>query len=92
MLENVLSNQIIISKKAYNNGGIEKIIETYIEDEYLVESFLLCLVSVASFYPIINLLNKQAQAKVGRRYFDQIMIYSIMATTFAHFLSEQKTF
>ena len=58
----------------------------------MIESFLLCLVSVASFYPIINFLNKQAKAKIGRRYFDQIMIYAIMAATFAHFLSEQKTF
>mmetsp|Transcript_14725 Transcript_14725/g.25055 ORF Transcript_14725/g.25055 Transcript_14725/m.25055 type:complete len:120 (-) Transcript_14725:786-1145(-) len=92
-LQGVLSNQLIITRKQFNKRHIEQVIHTYIEDEYLIDSAVLMLVSVLSFYPIIYLFNKQpAGSKMGRRYFDQMMIFAIMAFTFAHFLSEQKCF
>ena len=86
-----LSNQVFISKKSYYNGGLEKIIQTYMDDEYLIHSVFLCAISVFSFYPIIYFLNKQEKSKIGRRLFDQMMIFAIMIMTFAHFLSEQKS-
>lgn len=53
-----LSNQIIIEKKSYQHGGLEKVIETYMDDEYLLHSILLCILSVFSFFPAIYFLNK----------------------------------
>ena len=54
----VLSNQLIIEKKSYANGGYETIVQTYIDDEFLIHSIALCAISVASFYPVIYFLNK----------------------------------
>jgi hypothetical protein len=68
--------------------NVETLIQSYIDDEYLIHSMILCLISVMSFFPIIQFLNKQKNSKLGRRLFDQMMIYSIMLITFAHFLSE----
>ena len=87
----VLANTITITKKSYVNGGIEKIIQTYIDDEYLIHSVILCGISVFSFYPIIYLMKKQEGTRMSKRYFDQMMIYAIMAITFCHFLAEQKS-
>lgn len=49
---------MIIEKKSFQNGGLEKVIETYIDDEYMVHSMILCLISVLSFYPSIYFLNR----------------------------------
>ena len=78
------------TSKSYSNNGIETIIQTYIDDEYLIHSIFLCAISVFSFYPTIYLLNQQTNSRTGRRYFDQMMFYAIMIMTFAHFLAEQK--
>jgi len=67
-------------------------IQTYMDDEYLIHSAFLCAVSICSFYPVIYFLNKQGSSKMGRRLFDQLMMVAIMLMTFAHFLSEQKSF
>ena len=83
MAEGVLSNQMQMSK-----NGVEALLQGYIDDEYLVHSVFLCAISVLSFYPIIYLLNKQGNSKIGKRMFDQMMIYAIMGITFAHFMSE----
>lgn len=56
--QGVLSNQIIIEKKSYQHGGLEKVIETYIDDEYLLQCLFLCALSVFSFFPAIYFLNK----------------------------------
>ena len=48
------------------------------------------MISFMSLYPVICFLNKQKGFKIGRRMFDQIMIYSIMILIVAHFVSEQK--
>jgi hypothetical protein len=58
----------------------------------MIESFFLMFISIASFYPILYFLNKQVDAKLGRRMFDQILIMALMILTFAHFISEQKVF
>lgn len=51
------------------------------------------MISVTSFYPILYLLNKQSNSsKLGTRMFDQMMVYAIMALTFAHFMCELQTF
>ena len=33
--------------------NVESIIQTYIDDEFLIHSMVLCLISVMSFFPII---------------------------------------
>lgn len=66
-------------------------INTYIDDEFLAHSIILCAVSVASFYPVIYFLNKQANFKMGRRMFDQMMIYAIIIISVCHFMAEQKS-
>ena len=68
--QGALSNQIIIEKKSYQHGGLEKVIETYIDDEYLLQSVLLCALSVFSFIPAIYFLNKQRNLRLGPRMFD----------------------
>ena len=83
-----LTNKVIIQKKSYSNGGLERVIETYIEDEYLVHSMFLCAISVLSFWPSIFFLNKQRNLKIGPRMFDQMMLYALMAITVAHFMCE----
>lgn len=67
--------------------------ETYVDDEFILYSFVLTLISMLSFYPIIYLLRKQATAnsKLGVRSFDQTLIYGIMAMILAHFFSEQNS-
>ena len=87
-----LSNQVIIEKKSFQNGGLEKVIETYIDDEYLLHSMVLCFLSVLSFWPSIYFLNKQRNLKLGPRMFDQMMLYALMLITFAHFMCEKKSF
>jgi len=67
---------------------METIVQTYIDDEYLIHSAGLCLLSMFSFYPVIYFLNKQNKTKMGKRMFDQMMIYAIMVITFCHFLAE----
>ena len=54
-----LSNQMIISKKSFVKGTAEVFIETYIDDEFLIHSALLCLLSVLSFWPVIYFLKRQ---------------------------------
>lgn len=90
-MSDILSNTLIITKKQFSKGGLETVIQTYIEDEFLVHSCFLCLLSVVSFYPVIYFLNKQASFKMGRRMFDQMMIYAIMIITVCHFMAEQKS-
>jgi hypothetical protein len=75
-----------------SKNRVEALLQGYIDDEYLVHSVFLCMVSVFSFYPILYLLNKNENSKLGKRMFDQMMIYAIMGITFAHFMSEQNTF
>ena len=82
-----MANQVIIEKKDYLTGHTE-VITTYVNDEYLVHSALLCLVSVASFYPVVVFLNKQQGFKMGKRMFDQMILYAIMLSTLCHFMSE----
>lgn len=65
-------------------------VETYLEDEHILQSAILCLISVLSFYPTVYFLNQQNGKRLGRRMFDQMMLYAIMFMTFAHFLAEQK--
>ena len=84
---------MIITKQEFGSNGriVEKVVDvTYIHDEYLVQSVLLCFISVLSFYPVICFLSKQANYKMGKRMFDQMMIYAIMVVTVCHFMSEQK--
>lgn len=83
-----LSNQVIIEKMQYQHGGLEKVIETYVDDEYLFHSIILCALSVLSFWPSIYFLNKQRNLKLGPRMFDQMMLYALMMITFAHFMCE----
>ena len=76
-----------------SKDSVGALIQGYIDDEYLIHSTFLCLISVTSFYPILYLLNKQANSsKLGTRMFDQMMVYAIMAITFAHFMCELQTF
>lgn len=77
---------------SYQHGGLEKVIETYMDDEYLLHSIVLCALSVLSFWPSIYFLNKQRNLKLGPRMFDQMMLYALMMITFAHFMCEQKSF
>jgi hypothetical protein len=65
--------------------------ETYVDDEFILYSFVLTLISILSFYPIIYLLKKQAasNSKLGIRKFDQTLIYGIMGMILVHFFSEQ---
>ena len=86
-----LSNQLIITRKSYGKGGIETVVQTYIDDEFLLHSIGLCITSVTSFYPVVYFLNKQANHKMGRRMFDQMMLYAIMVITVCHFMAEQKS-
>jgi len=87
----LLANHVLVNNQnsSHHNGGFESIIQTYIDDEYLIHSIFLCAISIASFYPIIYFLNKQKKSKMGRRFFDQMMIYAIMVMIFLHFLSMQ---
>ena len=57
----------------------------------MIESTLLCIISVASFYPTIFFLQKQASKRIGLRMFDQIMLAAIMLSTLCHFMAEQKS-
>ena len=66
----VLKNAVFIERKSFAKGGINTIIQTYIDDEYLIHSAFLCMISVASFYPVIYFLNKQEKTKMGKRMFD----------------------
>ena len=66
----LLTNALFIEKKSYVKGGINTIIQTYIEDEYFIHSAILCSISVLSFYPVIYFLNKQKNTKMGKRMFD----------------------
>ena len=54
-------------------------------------SFVLSLISIFSFYPIIYLLNKQTKSKLGYRFFDQTLTYAIMFMIGAHYFSEQNS-
>lgn len=86
-----LTNQLIIQKKSYAHGtAVEKFLSTYIEDEFLGYSVILCLISIVSFYPVVYFLNRQEHYKMGKRMFDQMMVYAIMLITFCHFMAEQK--
>lgn len=85
------ANQLIIEKKQFIPGGLETYLRTYIDDEFLLHSFILAVISTASFLPLLVFLNKQAKHKMGRRMFDQMMIVAIMVISMCHFLAEQKT-
>lgn len=56
-----------------------------------MHSVLLCLVSVASFWPVVYFLKRQEGFKMGSSMFNQVMLYAIMAMTVCHFLAEQKS-
>ncbi len=62
-----LTNQVIIQTIG-PNGMVE--VSTYLEDQYMFESALLCLLSVMSFYPTIYFLQAQSNRRVGLRMFD----------------------
>jgi len=91
------SNTIFLEKKAYSKGSVtEQLIQTYIDDEFIFYSFLLQIVSVYAFYPILYLFKKQGRggnkkSRLGSRRFDQTVVGAIMLMIFAHFLSEQKS-
>lgn len=57
----------------------------------MLESAILCMLSVLSFYPTMYFLQAQANRKIGLRMFDQIMLFAIMLSTMCHFAAEQKS-
>lgn len=84
-----LSNQVIIETTG-PNGTVK--VSTYLEDQYMLESALLCILSVMSFYPTMYFMQTQANRRVGLRMFDQMMLFAIMLSTMCHFMAEQKSF
>lgn len=62
--------------------------QTYVDDEYIFYSFILSVGSVISFYPIIFLLRKQKESKLGCRLFDQTLTFAIMFMIGAHYFAE----
>ena len=54
-IADIKSNQIIIEKHSH---GKTTIIQTYVDDEFILYSFLFQLITVYSFYPIIYLFEK----------------------------------
>ena len=62
--------------------------QTYVDDEFIFYSFTLSLGSVISFYPIIFLLRKQKDSKLGCRQFDQTLTLAIMFMFGAHYFAE----
>lgn len=51
----MLTNKVIIETVGADGKSVE--VETYLADEHLLESGILCLMSVLAFYPTVYFLN-----------------------------------
>ena len=90
-MSQAIQSQMSQIGKALNQQkpGSKSVIDKYIDDEYVMHSFILAVFSIMSYYPVIVLFTRQHKTRMGTRPFDQTLIYAIMVIILFHFLSEQ---